>query len=158
MDTQKQNLPARRPQDLIMQACIKLCGMLHQASTHIAQAAPPTLSALAQALTSPGDHIMADSQQAALLHIAPAAPTGHDQPLTQQQLEGLSISMGDFLEAVGKVQPSVRREGFATTPDVTWADVGALDEVRCCLTACCWCLCVSCRNCCCCSVVRGDMV
>jgi len=28
------------------------------------------------------------------------------------------------------VQPSVRREGFATTPDVTWNDVGALSDVR----------------------------
>ena len=25
-----------------------------------------------------------------------------------------------------KVQPSVRREGFATTPDVNWDDVGSL--------------------------------
>lgn len=28
-----------------------------------------------------------------------------------------------------QVQPSVRREGFTTTPDVTWDDVGALAEV-----------------------------
>ena len=39
--------------------------------------------------------------------------------------------MADFEVAVSKVQPSVRREGFATTPDVTWEDVGSLDEVRC---------------------------
>jgi ribosome biogenesis ATPase len=38
--------------------------------------------------------------------------------------------MADFEAAIGKVQPSVRREGFATTPDVTWDDVGALQEVR----------------------------
>jgi ribosome biogenesis ATPase len=29
-----------------------------------------------------------------------------------------------------QVQPSVRREGFATTPDVTWEDVGSLADVR----------------------------
>jgi len=28
------------------------------------------------------------------------------------------------------VQPSAKREGFATIPDVTWADVGALKDVR----------------------------
>ena len=50
----------------------------------------------------------------------------------QPQLGSLAITMADFTAAVGRVQPSVRREGFATTPDVTWADVGALDEV-------CWC-------------------
>ena len=52
--------------------------------------------------------------------------TGPGLPKTGQHL---AITMGDFCEAVGKVQPSVRREGFATTPNVTWADVGALDEV-----------------------------
>ncbi len=40
-----------------------------------------------------------------------------------------AITMGDFETAIPKVQPSVRREGFATTPDVTWADVGALPQV-----------------------------
>eukprot|EP00462_Mataza_sp_D1_P005740 CAMPEP_0175120648 /NCGR_PEP_ID=MMETSP0087-20121206/735_1 /TAXON_ID=136419 /ORGANISM="Unknown Unknown, Strain D1" /LENGTH=352 /DNA_ID=CAMNT_0016402113 /DNA_START=155 /DNA_END=1216 /DNA_ORIENTATION=- len=38
--------------------------------------------------------------------------------------------MNDFLAAVKKVQPSAKREGFATVPDVTWADIGALDAMR----------------------------
>ena len=38
--------------------------------------------------------------------------------------------MADFEAAMARVQPSLRREGFATTPDVTWADVGALVEAR----------------------------
>ena len=42
----------------------------------------------------------------------------------------LAITMADFEAAVGKVQPVVRREGFSTAPAVTWADVGALAEVR----------------------------
>jgi ribosome biogenesis ATPase len=37
--------------------------------------------------------------------------------------------MADFEAAIPHVQPSIKREGFATLPDVTWADVGALDEV-----------------------------
>ena len=52
------------------------------------------------------------------------------QPLTPAELAGLAITAADFEAAVKKVQPSVRREGFATTPDVTWNDVGALSEVR----------------------------
>ena len=52
------------------------------------------------------------------------------QPLTPAELTGLAITAADFDEAVKKVQPSVRREGFATTPDVTWSDVGALSDVR----------------------------
>ena len=45
-------------------------------------------------------------------------------------MAGLAITAADFEVAVTKVQPSVRREGFATTPDVTWNDVGALADVR----------------------------
>ena len=47
----------------------------------------------------------------------------------REQLAGLAINAADFDLAVKKVQPSVRREGFATTPDVTWSDVGSLGEV-----------------------------
>jgi SpoVK/Ycf46/Vps4 family AAA+-type ATPase len=49
--------------------------------------------------------------------------------LDAARLATLAITATDFESAVGKVQPSVRREGFATTPDVTWSDVGALTEV-----------------------------
>lgn len=51
-------------------------------------------------------------------------------PLTHEELKGLAIKLLDFEGAITKVQPSVRREGFATTPDVTWNDVGSLVEVR----------------------------
>jgi ribosome biogenesis ATPase len=53
-------------------------------------------------------------------------------PLRVEELSGLAITMSDFEAAIGKVQPSLRREGFTTTPDVTWDDVGSLDEVRSC--------------------------
>lgn len=41
-----------------------------------------------------------------------------------------SITFDDFLAAIPKVQPSAKREGFATIPDTTWAHVGALRGVR----------------------------
>jgi hypothetical protein len=43
---------------------------------------------------------------------------------------GLAITMDDFRAAVAKVQPSVRREGFSTKPDVSWEDVGSLADIR----------------------------
>ncbi|KAL7690183.1 putative AAA+ ATPase domain, ATPase, AAA-type, core, AAA ATPase, AAA+ lid domain-containing protein [Plasmopara halstedii] len=52
------------------------------------------------------------------------------KPFTEAQLAPLSITMSDFETAIPKVQPSSKREGFATIPDVTWDDIGALDEVR----------------------------
>lgn len=38
--------------------------------------------------------------------------------------------MSDFECGLLKVQPSSKREGFATIPDVSWADVGALSALR----------------------------
>lgn len=54
----------------------------------------------------------------------------HPDPLTEEELEPLSITNDDFLQALSKVQPSSKREGFATVPDVTWDDIGALKFVR----------------------------
>ncbi|XP_052782054.1 uncharacterized protein LOC128218422 isoform X2 [Mya arenaria] len=51
-------------------------------------------------------------------------------PLTEDQLKDLYITMADFQEALKCVQPSAKREGFATVPDVTWDDIGALKDVR----------------------------
>ena len=52
------------------------------------------------------------------------------EPLSDASLAPLSVTMDDFLEAIPRVQPSAKREGFATIPNVTWEDVGALDDVR----------------------------
>ncbi|ETW02361.1 hypothetical protein, variant [Aphanomyces invadans] len=51
-------------------------------------------------------------------------------PFTAEQMEPLRVDMSDFLNALPKVQPSSKREGFATIPDVSWSDVGALVQVR----------------------------
>lgn len=40
------------------------------------------------------------------------------------------ITTGDFLTALPKIQPSSKREGFATIPDTRWEDIGALRRVR----------------------------
>jgi ribosome biogenesis ATPase len=52
------------------------------------------------------------------------------EKLSPEQLADLSISMNDFELALKKVQPSAMREGFVTIPNVSWADIGALEEVR----------------------------
>lgn len=54
----------------------------------------------------------------------------HPSPLTDEQLEPLSITLEDFREALKQVQPSSKREGFTTVPDVTWSNVGALNDIR----------------------------
>ena len=87
--------------------------------------------------SQPGSPNASDAAEPAAV-AAPAEPgsgTGFARrrraPLSAGDLASLAITAGDFDAAVARVQPSVRREGFATTPDVTWADVGSLEEARC---------------------------
>lgn len=54
----------------------------------------------------------------------------HPDPLTPEQLMPLSITYDDFVAALPTIQPTAKREGFATVPDVTWKNVGALNHVR----------------------------
>ncbi|EIW70123.1 hypothetical protein TREMEDRAFT_68499 [Tremella mesenterica DSM 1558] len=54
----------------------------------------------------------------------------HPYPLPPESLDVLSIHADDFVQALKIVQPSAKREGFATIPDVSWSDIGALGEVR----------------------------
>jgi ribosome biogenesis ATPase len=54
----------------------------------------------------------------------------HPDPLTEAQLAPLCITSSDFTLALKQVQPSSKREGFATVPDVTWSDIGALHGTR----------------------------
>lgn len=47
-----------------------------------------------------------------------------------EETQTVSVSNADFFAALPKIQPSSKREGFATIPDTTWADIGALGGVR----------------------------
>eukprot|EP00644_Phytophthora_capsici_P011026 jgi/Phyca11/104066/e_gw1.9.725.1 len=82
------------------------------------------------------DAMEVDSTQEKAKEEIEEAPSAADdlraqvEPFTEAQLAPLSITMADFEAAIPKVQPSSKREGFATIPDVTWDDIGALNEVR----------------------------
>ncbi|QQP32328.1 Nuclear VCPlike, partial [Caligus rogercresseyi] len=52
------------------------------------------------------------------------------ESLSDSQLAGFCIESGDFSDAVKRVQPSSKREGFITVSHVTWDDVGALRNIR----------------------------
>ncbi|XP_021927224.1 nuclear valosin-containing protein-like isoform X1 [Zootermopsis nevadensis] len=55
---------------------------------------------------------------------------GEQCPLSDEQLNELHVDLEDFKQALKCVQPSAKREGFATVPDVTWDDVGSLRDIR----------------------------
>jgi len=42
----------------------------------------------------------------------------------------IQIEICDFNEALKKVVPSSKREGFVTVPNVTWDDIGSLKKIR----------------------------
>lgn len=52
------------------------------------------------------------------------------EPWLPEEITKLAIKMSDFEEAVIMVQPSARREGFSSIPNVKWEDVGGLDSLR----------------------------
>lgn len=52
------------------------------------------------------------------------------KPYTKEQLSGLAIRQDDFLKALKTTKPCAVREGIITVPDVTWDDVGSLNQVR----------------------------
>ncbi|KAG5025870.1 hypothetical protein AAZX31_08G184800 [Glycine max] len=52
------------------------------------------------------------------------------EPWSVEEINKLAIKMSDFEEAANKVQPSLRREGFSSIPNVKWDDVGGLDLLR----------------------------
>lgn len=47
-----------------------------------------------------------------------------------EEIQTILVSNTDFMTALPKIQPSSKREGFATIPDTTWADIGALSGIR----------------------------
>ncbi|XP_052871682.1 nuclear valosin-containing protein-like [Anopheles cruzii] len=50
--------------------------------------------------------------------------------LSKEELDGLCIQRDDFMESLKTLQPSAKREGFITVPDVTWNDIGSLGDIR----------------------------
>ena len=61
---------------------------------------------------------------------SPGSDARRLKPLEPQELQQIWIEPSDFERAIERVQPSLRREGFATVPGVTWSDVGGMATVR----------------------------
>jgi transitional endoplasmic reticulum ATPase len=47
-----------------------------------------------------------------------------------EKLMKLEVTQGAFLEALREVEPSAIREVFVETPNITWSDVGGLEEIK----------------------------
>jgi ribosome biogenesis ATPase len=87
---------------------------------------PPTPPADTTTSITPLFSLVSQLSASSIAHFLSA----HPLPLTSAQLAPLCITSDDFYAALREVQPSSKREGFATVPDVTWADIGALHGTR----------------------------
>ena len=52
------------------------------------------------------------------------------EDIPYEQLLDLEIHMDHFLEALKEINPSAIREVFVEVPDVSWADVGGLEDIK----------------------------
>jgi transitional endoplasmic reticulum ATPase len=53
-----------------------------------------------------------------------------DEKIPPETLEKLIITRADFENAIKEVMPSAMREVYLESPDVSWNDIGGLDEVK----------------------------
>ncbi|DAC35126.1 MAG TPA: CDC48 family AAA ATPase, partial [Candidatus Poseidoniaceae archaeon] len=52
------------------------------------------------------------------------------ETIPPEVLEKMEVNMDDFREAIRDVEPSALREIYVEIPEVSWAEVGGLDEVK----------------------------
>ncbi|UKJ88483.2 ATPase [Theileria orientalis] len=69
-------------------------------------------------------------REAAISAISRMFETTEKDLINEEKLKSLFITREDFIAGVSKVQPSSKREGFITIPDVTWSSIGALSELK----------------------------
>jgi transitional endoplasmic reticulum ATPase len=52
------------------------------------------------------------------------------QEIPYEKVSGLEVKMNHFMSALMEIDPSAIREVFVEIPDVTWSDIGGLDDVK----------------------------
>ncbi len=53
-----------------------------------------------------------------------------EEPVPQELLQNLKVSMSDIMNALKDVRPSALREIYIDVPNIKWVDIGGLEEVK----------------------------
>jgi len=53
-----------------------------------------------------------------------------DQPIPAEVIEKMEVTRDDFRDALKDVEPSAMREFLVEIPQITWGDIGGLDDVK----------------------------
>jgi transitional endoplasmic reticulum ATPase len=70
-----------------------------------------------------------EAAMSALRRVRPRIDIDEDE-IPAEVLEDLEVTVEDFENAMGAVEPSAMREVFVEVPDITYDDVGGLEEVK----------------------------
>lgn len=71
-----------------------------------------------------------EAAMSVLRKLLPDIKLDDDQPISQEVLDKIVIRATDFEEALKVVRPSAMREVLVETPNVTWEDIGGLDNTK----------------------------
>ena len=78
-----------------------------------------------------GADIMAVCREAALFSLRRILPKINlDEPIPSDIIQELRISDKDFIQAINMVEPSAMREIMIDIPDISWEDVGGLEDIK----------------------------
>jgi len=75
------------------------------------------------------EQLAKEAAMTALRRVRPELDLEADE-IPAEALESIKVTEADFKEALRGVDPSALREIFAEVPDVTWADVGGLEDTK----------------------------
>jgi transitional endoplasmic reticulum ATPase len=65
-----------------------------------------------------------------LRRIIPDLKMNENEPIPKSMLDRLKITMKDFDEALKTVRPSAMREVYVDIPNITWNDIGGLNDIK----------------------------
>ncbi|MFX1496413.1 MAG: CDC48 family AAA ATPase [Promethearchaeota archaeon] len=78
-----------------------------------------------------GADIMAVCREAAMFALRKILPKINlDEPIPSKIIQELKIKNDDFMQAINMIEPSAMREVMVEIPNVTWDDIGGLDDVK----------------------------
>ncbi|MFX0033292.1 MAG: CDC48 family AAA ATPase [Candidatus Hodarchaeota archaeon] len=78
-----------------------------------------------------GADIMAVCREAAMFALRKILPKINlDEPIPSRIIQELKIKDDDFIQAINMIEPSAMREVMVEIPNVTWDDIGGLDDVK----------------------------
>ncbi|MFX0006448.1 MAG: CDC48 family AAA ATPase, partial [Candidatus Hermodarchaeota archaeon] len=78
-----------------------------------------------------GADIMAVCREAAMHALRRILPKINlDEPIPSEIIQEIKIQNDDFIQALNMIEPSAMREVMVEIPDISWDDVGGLNEIK----------------------------